>query len=662
MEHGTAHMHSALLAYQLFQLAMASISRSYAEFRIDSFRLVTSKTKAEFLALLQEEQDRESGPRDLPVHRGGVTLLHELVHYNAPIIDWGEGFLVSLVKLLEIWPDAASRAAPGDKQLPLHTYLDSARKEFHEIEADVVHVLVQAYPEALTMQCLPIMETPLAIMCRCEDNYDGIDQDLIEYILKKNPAAAAMKDSKGRYPLHGLMMTDPHDTWRAAEALYKAHTDAISTPDDDGNYPLHHAIDNYDCSCDYTVGFLCAAYPQAAAIPNNDNCTPMAIRIKRTGHEEDGSRITMMLDDSMDLCKTYSDYGLDDICPGEDGSMLDESISDLVWTDGDAAGTRLTSDEDDIIQINVIPTLTSGGSSSEFAICHDMTPKTYFGHQSVLSDESRGRCAMYFTAMLNSSFAEASSSSIRLHLHPDAASVFSILLDSIYYGKCDNTVETIAPFLNLCKYLRFRWGYDKAIASLHAILCRSLQEDRPVELLSTLLVQCFVNRNKQALSAILRHLRLIMLYYEDQKWESEPDPYSYFNSYSLDLFSSMMKSFPIKSLPWNSKCVMSFIRNSSEIKFDSFIELTGKEVLGNFIHQSASIGILKCALWLRSSGKDKDKTRKQLCVLAERCIKTINCDHQTLVKIAVTEDGISTVASLKLLDELEKICSNTTKT
>jgi len=631
----------------------------YDKFKEEALRLVKlTNSYPEFLALLRNEQNREGGPRDLPSD-GGCTILHEICHWNAPMIDWGNGFLGSIKKVLEIWPDAASKVLLEEKAFPLHTYLNSAREERAELEDDVVHTLVEAYPEALTMQCLPQMETPLIIICRCTNEDDEIDEPLIQYILKKDPAAAAIKDLKGRYPLHCLMLTDPIQTWRIAEAIYEAHKDAISTPDSDGNYPLHHAVDHRHCTCDDTIGFLCATFPQAASIRNNDGRTPMAIRIKRTRNEEEEERIPQMLHSSADLDKAYSDYGVDDRLPTEDPLHLDKSSSELIWTDEDPTGILAVIDEDDMVRINVIPTLTAGGSSAEFAICQDMTPMTYYCHRSVLGEESRERCAMYFTAMLNSSFAEASASSIKLHLHPDAASVFPILLDSIYYGKCETSLETIAPFLNLSKYLRFPWGYDKAIRDLHAIICRSLQQDRPVEILSILLMQCFVNGIDKPTSAIMGgHMRYVLKYFEEgDKWESEPDPYSYFNSYSIDLFLPMMKSLPIKWLPWNGMCVVSFVRQSKEVDWDSFLELTGKEVLER-IHHSASIAILKCALWLKRTGKDKEETRKQLCALVERCIASIYVDYQALVKISCTDEGISTEAALKLLDELEKICSS----
>ena len=628
----------------------------YDKFKEEALRLVKLSGKyPEFLALISDEQNRDGGPRDLP-EDGGCTILHELCHWNAPMIDWEEGFLGSIKKVLEIWPDAASRVLPDEQELPLHTYLNSARAERAELEDDVVHTLVEAYPEALVMRRLPHLETPLVIMCRYANEYSEIDEPLIQYILDKDPSAAAIKDSKGRYPLHCLMLTDPIRTWRIAEAIYEAHKDAISTPDNDGNYPLHHAIDHRHCTCDDTIGWLCATYPEAARIRNNDGKTPMAIRIKRTRNEEEMERIPFMLYSSADLNKAYSDYGADDRHPTNEPLNLDASSSGLRWTDENHAA--MDEDDDDIVRVNVVPTLTAGGSSAAYAICQDMTPQTYYCHKSVLGDDSRERCAMYFTAMLNSAFAEGSAPSINLHLHPDAVSVFPILLDSIYYGQCETSLETIAPCFNLAKYLRFRWGYDKAIADFHAMLCRSLQQDRPFEILSILLMQCFVNGLEKPMGAILgSHIRFIQKYYEDdKKWESEPDPYSYFNSYSIDLFLPMMKSLPIKWLPWNSKCIVSFVRQSREVDWDTFLELTSKEVLER-IHHSSSIAILKCAMWLKRTGKDKKETRKELCALVDRCIEPIRCDHQALVKIACTDEGISSEAALKLLDELEKICS-----
>ena len=268
---------------------------------------------------------------------------------------------------------------------------------------------------------------------------------------------------------------------------------------------------------------------------------------------------------------------------------------------------------------------------------------------------------MYFITILNSSFAEASDSFIKLHLHPDAAAVFPILLDGIYYGKCETSPENICAFLNLCKYLRFRWGNDTALANLHYVLCQCLEQDNPIEICSNLMVGCFVNGMENALGAILGcHLKFIMKYYEEEDtWETEPNPYTYFNSYSLDLFVPLMKSLPIKWLPWNSKVVISYVKNSREVELDSFLELTGEEVLED-IHRTAAIGLLKCALLKRSDGEeDKEKTHKDLCELIERCIESIDSEHKALVRIAAKDKEISAVAALKLLGELEeKICSH----
>ena len=64
-------------------------------------------------------------------------------------------------------------------------------------------------------------------------------------------------------------------------------------------------------------------------------------------------------------------------------------------------------------------------------------------------------------------------------------------------------------------------------------------------------------------------------------------------------------------------------------------------------------------MWKRAYGVavDKDLTVKQMCELTERCIKPIDSDHQALVRIVATDEDIATVAALKLLGELEKICS-----
>ena len=632
----------------------------YVQFKKEALRLNKLSQKGqEFLALLQREQDREGGARELPCTHG-VNILHELVHFNAPMIDWGDDFLASVKKILEIWPHAAGKICPADKEYPLHTYFMSGLNERFELVDDVVYALVDAYPEALTKQCLPIMETPLHIICRCVVGYDGVDEPLINYILEKDPSAAAIKDSKGRYPLHSLMLTDPVETVDTARPIYEAFPEAMSTPDNDGNYPLHLALDRDRCDCDDTMGFVCSEYPQAAAIRNNDNDTPIAIRVKREG-EADDTRITMMVRDSADLNKAYSDYGLDDRLPTEDGTSLDNSISDLAWSDEDPANTvKVDLDDEDTVQIRVIPTFTSGGSSTEFAFCRDVTPKTYFCHRSVLGDESRERCAMYFTAMLNSSFAEASESQIKIHLHPDAAAVFPILLDGIYYGKCDTSPENICAFLNLCKYLRFRWGNDTALANLHYILCQCLEKDNPVEICCNLMVGCFVNGLENALGAILGcHIKFIMKYYEEEEpWETEPSPYSYFNSYKLELFLPLVQSLPIKWLPWNNKIVISYVRNSREMDWDNFLACVSPAVLPKF-HHTAAIGILICAMWKKAYGVavDKELTHKELCKLTERCIEPIDCDHQALVRIAATDEEISTYAALKLLGELEKICS-----
>ena len=383
----------------------------YVRFKAEALRLNKMSQKGqEFLALLQREQDREGGPRELPI-TNGVNILHDLVHFNAPMIDWGDDFVACVEKVLEIWPHAAGTICPLDKEYPLHTYFMSGRNKMFELVDEVVYALVHAYPEALTKQCLPNMETPLHIICHCEVGYDGVDEPLINYILEENPAAAAIKDSKGRYPLHSLMLTDPVETVDTARPIYEAFPEAMSTPDDNGNYPLHLALDRSRCDCDDTMGFLCDEYPQAAAIRNNDNKTPVAIRVKREG-EADDTRIMMMVRDSADLNKAFSDYGLDDRLPTEDGAKLDDSIiSDLAWSDEDSANTvKVNLDDEDLVQIRVIPTFTSGGSITEFASCHVVPPKTYFCHRSVLGDESRERCAMYFTIILNSSFAEASES------------------------------------------------------------------------------------------------------------------------------------------------------------------------------------------------------------------------------------------------------------
>ena len=635
----------------------------YKKFKKEALRLNKLSQKGqEFLALLQREQDREGGPRELPT-TNGVNILHELVHFNAPMIDWGDDFVASVKKILEIWPHAAGKICPSDKEYPLHTYFVSGREERYELVDDVVYALVDAYPEALTKQCLPNMETPLHLICCCEVGYDGVDEPLIQYILEKNPEAAKIKDSKGRYPLHSLAATDPVETVDTARPIYEVFPEAMSTPDNDGNYPLHLTLDRHRSDCDDTMGFFCSEYPQAAAIRNNDNCTPVDIRDKRAAEEVD-TRITKMVYASADLSKAYSDYGLDDRLPTEDGESLDNSISDLAWSDEDPANTvQVNVDDEDTVQIRVIPTFTSGGSSTEFAFCRDVTPKTYICHRSVLGDESRERCAMYFTAMLNSSFAEASESQIKLHLHPDAAAVFPILLDGIYYGKCDTSPENICAFINLCKYLRFRWGNDAALNNLHYTLCQCLEKDNPVEICCNLMVGCFVNGLENALREILCcHIKFIMKYYEEEEpWETEPKPYSYFNKYSLDLFVPFVKSFPIKSLRWNNLVVVAYVRASREMDWNNFLVCVSPAVLPK-VHRSGAVGVLICAMWKKGFGMqvDKELTRKQLYRLTERCIEPIDSDYQALVRITATDEEISTVAALNLLKELERICSRET--
>ena len=150
-----------------------------------------------------------------------------------------------------------------------------------------------------------------------------------------------------------------------------------------------------------------------------------------------------------------------------------------------------------------------------------------------------------------------------------------------------------------------------------------------------------------------------MKYYEEEEpWETEPNPYSYFNSYKLELFLPLVQSLPIKWLPWNNKIVISYVRNSREMDWDNFLACVSPAVLPKF-HHTAAIGILIYAMWKKAYGVavDKELTHKQRCKLTERCIEPIDCDHQALVRIAATDEEISTYAALKLLGELEKICS-----
>ena len=159
---------------------------------------------------------RENSQRELPIHTAAIL-----------------GMSLEFIEMLyNEYPESLMILGGEDMALPIHIASGSNR-------LDIVMFMFEKHPESINIESgsgyLPI-------------NYsaDGLGPDkdeVIKYLLMKDPLCASEPTSDGQYPLHQVCI---HGEFSAIQLLFDAYPDAINETDGEDNTPLQRARAYYD--------------------------------------------------------------------------------------------------------------------------------------------------------------------------------------------------------------------------------------------------------------------------------------------------------------------------------------------------------------------------------------------------------------------------------
>ena len=177
---------------------------------------------------------------------------------------WCEPIPVQRIRaLLEEEPHLA-RHTDVDDQIPLHVACARGNKA----PLYLIQTLVEAWPagvRAVTSE----MDTPLHLACTRQAPFV-----ILNYLVEQDPKALLMHNRRNERPLHLLVRGAGTSALQSVQMMVEKGPKALSTKNRARDTPLHVACSRRQL-CVKLIRTLLAAYPEAAAIPNNRGDLPL---------------------------------------------------------------------------------------------------------------------------------------------------------------------------------------------------------------------------------------------------------------------------------------------------------------------------------------------------------------------------------------------------
>ena len=215
------------------------------------------KVVAELLKHFPERARQENGSRSLPLHVA-VSNLHSI-----------ETSVLQLVMDANI---DALRHANAFGLLPIHKAVCAPKIKSAPPQTWHLELLVDAYPKGL-LAVNREKATPLHLILA---NVPKPQSELIEYILLREPQAAAKADIYGHYPLHKLCGKAPsEEIIDCLTTVIDAYPEAAKLQDNEGRTPLHWLCSVRDRPDLEMLGEVLDAFPEAVDVKDSAGFKPL---------------------------------------------------------------------------------------------------------------------------------------------------------------------------------------------------------------------------------------------------------------------------------------------------------------------------------------------------------------------------------------------------
>ena len=215
------------------------------------------KVVAELLKHFPERARQENDSGSLPLHVAASNL-HSI-----------ETSVLQLV--LEANPNAP-RHANAFGLLPIHKAVCAPKIKSTPPQTWHLQLLIDAYPQSL-LTVNRENATPLHLILA---NVPKPQSELIEYILLREPMAAAKADIYGHYPLHKLCGKAPsEEIIDCLTTVIDAYPEAAKLQDIEGRTPLHWVCSVRDKPDLEMLGEVVDAYPEAVDVEDKAGFKPL---------------------------------------------------------------------------------------------------------------------------------------------------------------------------------------------------------------------------------------------------------------------------------------------------------------------------------------------------------------------------------------------------
>jgi ankyrin repeat protein len=176
----------------------------------------------------------------------GQTLLHKCMEFYSNRLD-----LVHI--FLEAYPEALAKA-DDNGFLPIHRALISGSAS---PSLELIKLCIHECPESI-LEVTPLGALPLHLAC----NYRSGSIDIVQYLVDIFPDAVQCRDNEGQFPLdHALDANDPQV--EVVELLVQQYPVVLSFLDDQGRLPLHRVLRKHRNRYDGIVNVLVEYCPGA---------------------------------------------------------------------------------------------------------------------------------------------------------------------------------------------------------------------------------------------------------------------------------------------------------------------------------------------------------------------------------------------------------------
>ena len=179
----------------------------------------------------------------------------------------GETNALVISELLKSFPDGVMFRDHA-KCLPLHLAIEA------RANPQLISTLLKAYPAGASAEDA-LQRTPLLLAITLPDP----DPSVLSLIVRHSPLSASLRNGRGRFPLHELVLRQVEVSPEALRVLIEAYQEAVSAPDDDGRLPLHYALTHVPAS-PQVVTTLLSYHPEAVKVPDAAGWLPLHVGVE----------------------------------------------------------------------------------------------------------------------------------------------------------------------------------------------------------------------------------------------------------------------------------------------------------------------------------------------------------------------------------------------